>query len=155
VVWRGVIFCFSLISMATNLAAQVTSSSQPEFDSSGKGAVLCTWFIIVDVRNAIDACFPSEFGDLRVNLTGAIDKTNDFIVANSPTPVTKEELNQVIAKRLAEASAQVAMGGSATGCKSRRDQFIEPMARQSRDDFHRWLADFLSVPRKPLMNPCL
>lgn len=152
---RRVSICMLALGISLGIARDA-ASQPPEFDHSGKGAVLCTWLMMVEMRITIDLCYPSEFGDLRANLTEGIDTTNDFIVANSPTPVTKHDLNQNIARRLANERAQLAGGSpSPAECRKRREQFIEPMARQSRDEFHRWLSDFLSIPRKPLMNPCL
>jgi hypothetical protein len=132
--------------------------SFPEQDISGKGAVLCSWLIWIDLRNEIDLCYPTEFRQVRANLSEAIDVANDFIVANSPTPVKKAELEAFIEKRLAKTRADLAAGKQTViDCKNKntRTHWLEPMSKQSHEDFRRQVDDFLSVRRKPLMNPCL
>jgi hypothetical protein len=156
---RFVTLVVLLVTGATELAAQNLGGPPPEFDSSGKGAVLCAWEIFVGVRNAIDLCFPGEFQALRADLSEAIDATNKFIVANSPGQVTKAGLEASITNRADRDRATLArFSGPASEslyCRTARNDFIEPMATGSREDFRRGLADFLSVPRKPVMNPCL
>jgi len=148
-----------LFAAATGpVSAQSSSPSPPEVDTSGKGAVLCTWLIMVEVRNAIDLCFPGEYQTLRRQLSEALDATNDFIVTNSPTPTTKAELEAAIAERAKKSRDELANRRGAIAdtqyCRTHKDLLV-PMTAQSDEEAKRWLADFLSVPRKPLMNPCL
>src|SRR5581483_3418387 len=75
-------------------------------DRSGHGAVLCAWRVYVDTIAALDVCEPAGHPELRQDLREAIDKMADFIVANSATPVTKEELGKYIEKRRAETRLQ-------------------------------------------------
>jgi hypothetical protein len=129
-----------------------------EIDSSGHGAVLCTWEIYVTVRNAIDLCFPSEFRALRSDVSEGIEAMNRFIVANSPTPVTLATLDRAIAERMARDRRYLPAGEKAADiryCKNMRQEFLEPFAKQSHDEFQRSMADLLSVPRIPVLNPCL
>jgi hypothetical protein len=134
-----------------------------QFDHSGKGAVLCDWEIAIGVRNAIDVCFPEEFAELRAELSITINAINEFIVANNPSPITKAELEARVAQRLAKSRSAAAADprpvSESLHCQYMRRSFILPMdenlKKTSPDERRRALADFLSVPRVPVMNPCL
>src|SRR6185369_1442516 len=91
-----------------------TPAAGQEVDMSGKGAVLCFWHIFQQVRNAIDACTPGEFHALHSDMSWAIDATNDFIVANSPQPVTKAELEAEVARQAERDRIRFAGGACGT-----------------------------------------
>jgi hypothetical protein len=139
------------------VSAQSPPERLPEFDTSGKGAVLCTWSIMVEMRNGIDLCFPGEYPSMRRQLSEGIDATNDFIVANSPAPTTKAQLEAAIVDRAKKERDRLAGQpgpiAETQHCQTLRKDWLAKS--QSDEEFKRWLADFLSVPRKPLMNPCL
>jgi hypothetical protein len=122
----------------------------------GKGAVLCTWLILIDTRAEMDICTPGKSSSFREDLSWAIDATNEFIFANSPTPITKGMLEEVISRRLSDVRAKMAAGEpTIVDCQLTRRENVDSLETQSREDFRSRIADFLSVPRKPLMYPCL
>jgi hypothetical protein len=149
-------FVVLAVGVAVALWAMTSFGQQDEEDRSGKGAVLCAWLFLIDIRNTIDICTPGRFGDSRGDVSWAIDAVNDFIVANNPTPVTRASLDEFIAKRLARARADVAAGDRATvNCENASTARSGPLFGESREEFRRNINDFLSVPRKPVMRPCL
>ncbi|HYD06061.1 MAG TPA: hypothetical protein VEC60_10055 [Reyranella sp.] len=142
---RLAIACIGFVLTATPAVAQ-------EIDTTGKGAVLCAWQIFQTVRNVIDACAPGEFQALRSDMSWAIDATNDFIAANSPQPVTKAELEAVVARDAERDRARF----TSASCPTLREQWIESWSSVTMGEpFRRGVADMLSVPRKPVMNPCV
>lgn len=133
----------------------------PIIDTSGKGAVLCAWEITVGMRNALDICFPGEFIDMRHYMTRWIDATNDFIVSNSATPITKAEIEATMQRRLARDRARASSAGMTAGspqCEQGRKGVVERYAEFRATppaELHRRIDDFLSIPRVPVINPCL
>jgi hypothetical protein len=123
------------------------------FDSSPHGAVLCAWEIIVGMKTVMDVCFPGEFPEASSLLGEEIEALDDFIVANSVTPMTKADLRARFDERLRDVKP-----GSGT-CRAVRQGFIEPLAAllQStpRAEVRRKFDQTLAVPRPPVMNPCL
>lgn len=123
------------------------------FDSSPHGAVLCAWEITVGIKTAIDVCFPGEFTELASLLDEEIGMLDDFIVANSLTPVTKAKLQA----RLGERRGRIEPGSN--HCRTMRQSFIEPLVAHlqstSRAELRRQIDQTLAVPRPPVMIPCL
>src|SRR5258708_16467804 len=68
-------------------------------DVSGHGAVLCAWEIYNALAAAIEICPEYRSEPLKADLADAIDRINNFIVANSLSPVTKTELKKRAASR--------------------------------------------------------
>ncbi len=128
-------------------------------DRSGKGAVLCGWEMYVAIRNMVEICSHPEESEIIKNLNYAIEKTNDFIVANSLHPVTKADLEKGIKARLIGLKEDMSMleeydirqecsSGHAAEMKQR-------MISLSSEEFRKAVDDFLSIPRPPVMEPCL
>jgi hypothetical protein len=61
-----------------------------EMDESGRGAVMCIWEIYVALLAQMRVCSVADDG-FEEELTRALDRMNDFIVANSLSPVTKND----------------------------------------------------------------
>ena len=70
---------------------------------------------------------------------------------NTSPLITKASLESSIANRLAVFKEHP----EHARCKGSRSGFLNILAKQSHEEFKRWVDDFLSVPCKPLMNPCL
>ena len=79
--------------------------------------------------------------DFEALLDEAIDKTNNFIVANSLTPTTKEELEDKIKQ------------STSYGCAPRG--IINRFKAHSPEKFRSATDDLLSISRPPVMEPCL
>jgi len=116
-------------------------------DVSGHGAVLCRWEIYVAMAAALEICPEFRNEPLKADLTNAIDRINDFIVANSLFPVSKADLEKRAASRREDASRLCRSDGLAGMIKS--------AGLVSHDKLMSSVADLLSVPRPPVMSPCL
>ncbi|MCL4677764.1 MAG: hypothetical protein KJ017_04120 [Alphaproteobacteria bacterium] len=128
-------------------------------DRSGKGAILCGWEMYVAVRNMAEICSPSEESEIIKNLNYAIEKTNDFIVANSLHPVTKADLEKGIKARLVSLKEDMSMleeNDLRQECSSgHAAQMKRRMISLSSEEFRKAVDDFLSIPRPPVTEPCL
>jgi hypothetical protein len=80
-------------------------------------------------------------------VANAIDRIDDFIVANSLIPVSKAELQKGAASRRENVSQLCRSDGLAG--------MVKAFGSISHDKFMSSVADLLSVPRPPVMNPCL
>lgn len=119
-------------------------------DNSGHGAVMCSWTIYVEMSAAMDVC-PDPDPRFKEELTSAIDRIDDFIVANSPLPVTKAAIEE---RQKAE-MARTAKLGAARLCSGDFAQLLAKLRATPREKFRHEVDDLLSVPRPPVMNPCL
>jgi len=128
-----------------------------EVDTSGHGAVRCSWEIYVAVRIHIDVCSPGEDPNLEADLDDALDRINDFIAENSLVPITKSQLMDAIGQRKQRAKiAMLRQGDQRKQCEADGPaSLIKAMKSTPRDKWVSSLNDLLSVKRPPVMNPCL
>ena len=124
-------------------------------DNSGKGAILCTWMIYGTTKHFLDVCGGKNDQGARMRLDKTIDKINDFIVANSLTPVTKDELNKKI-KTMGFDESRMSKEELLKVCQSKDMRSFGDYARTTPEDkFNAAIEDALSIPRPPVLNPCL
>ena len=114
-------------------------------DHSGHGAVLCSWEISVVLAAALEICPAYRNESLKDSLASAVDRINDFIVANSLFPVSKAELEKRAASKR---EARLCRSSGVAG-------MLKSFGSVSHDELMSGIADLLSVPRPPVMNPCL
>lgn len=128
-------------------------------DHSGHGAVMCLWTMAVELRNGMDACFPGQFAELRNDLSVQIAALNDFIARNSLTPTTPQDLERRVAAKeraYGERVAQIPRDELIKSCPHGDvAQMIRSAATVPREERMRRFQDVISVPRPPVMNPCL
>ncbi|WP_040846500.1 hypothetical protein [Nitrospirillum viridazoti] len=128
-------------------------------DRSGHGAVLCLREIYVAVREGLDICRRDGDEPLRRFMDESLDQIDDFVVANSLTPITKDALRATEETRLKkqrddaalrgqEAQAKICGGGDA-------QRMLGGLRSASLDKLRAELAAALSVPRPPVSNPCM
>lgn len=137
----------------------VQGDSVVKTDRSGHGAVLCTWQILVTVQSATKACnwvhLPADDA-----IDTAIAEMDRFIIENMPTPTTQEMLEDgkrrqsemVWAGPPEQVKQMCAVGEDmdTTGAFAWRiRQQVDP------ESFIAGIRESLSVPREPVMNPCL
>ena len=124
-------------------------------DRSGT-AVLCYWNIAVTTKISADLCYPGEFTELSRTLGEQIEAMNDFIVANSLRPVSKDSLEKSIANHFETTAARIKAVGvpPAQYCQREREAFLVPW-NADLAKFRRSFQDMLAVPRPPASNPCL
>lgn len=121
-------------------------------DTSGKGAVLCIWHMYTETEATVAACgLPRKPIDDAID--AGISKMDKFITKYSVPPVTQDAL---------DANKRETSNGLLNNYvrSTRHPDFctspeIEIFRKSTPDDFRNWLDDFLSVPRKPLWDPCL
>jgi hypothetical protein len=129
-------------------------------DNTGHGAVLCAWEISISMRDTLDACFPSEYAEVRSDLNDAIAAMNKFIVANSLTPTSLADVEAAVAARR---NPDMHTGASPITPKqlARERQsgelgrFLSGVLKTTHEERVNSVSDLLSVPRPPVMNPCL
>jgi hypothetical protein len=139
----------------TRSAAQeermVLGQDQYKFDNTKSGAVLCVWAIYLETQAATKAC-----GSRRRPVDDAIDRAildiDDFIIANSSLHPTRAALND-FKRRAAEASASELRGRDLQKFCDGPD--LEGFRSSSPEQVAASVRSLLSVPREPVMNPCL
>jgi hypothetical protein len=138
----------------------VSVGQMVSIDNSGHGAVLCAWEILIETRNELDSCGPGHRADLRNALDQEIDDINRFIVLNSLDPVTLEQVKAGIAS-LTELYRQQLEPFSPDMIKKecmpggKLGQFLSAYDGITVPEQRKAIEDLLSVPRPPVMNPCL
>ena len=119
-------------------------------DRSGKGAVTCAWEILLAAEAAGDSCPATHDGKFDADLKALIARVDDFIMRNSGKPVTPLDLQ---ARR---ALAIQRLGPAGVGiCKGGAFDLYRRLQASGVDHLRSWIDDLLSIPREPVMNPCL
>jgi hypothetical protein len=141
----GVIVTMSANGVEQAVAQQ--SSEADEIDTSGHGAVLCIYMINLHAAVTGRVCYPGKDEVLQSALDESLARIEAFVLENSS--ISAAELarwRQEYTDRQKD-SGQLCSGESADLYKTLRDRGAEAL-RASTDKL-------LSVPRKPVMNPCL
>ena len=128
-------------------------------DNSGHGAVLCLWKIYIAARADLDICSPDVHPDLRSDLDAGISAMNEFIVANDIVPNTRERVEGEVVResnRLSEAARKFPADRLAKTCAPANLKTLTyGLSEKSHAQRQAMIADLLSVPRPPVVNPCL
>jgi hypothetical protein len=110
------------------------------------GAVLCSWGILLGVREFGDKCDPEKDVRFQAALDDAIARIDQFIIDNAP--MTREKVEQYKQSLLRVPRDKL--------CKTPDlRQLYELERKAGPEDIARNVTDLLSVPRKPVANPCL
>jgi hypothetical protein len=151
---RRLAFLVVVFALAQTIPAlgQDTSPDFPrlEADTSGHGAVLCSWwfYLIVRARSA-------ECGFARQPIDDALDEGIDaidaFIVANSPDHVTRSILEEA-KRRVTESDLAGARRDRNAMCQH---SLVVQLRKTDPDKLRADVKWLLAVPRKPVPNPCL
>ncbi|MBC2777453.1 hypothetical protein H6P80_07440 [Parasphingopyxis sp. GrpM-11] len=128
-----------------------TAQSNPEYTriDSERGAVLCSWMIVTEMRALHRRCHADEPPELTSSLDRSLDRFHTFIVANSDD--TRDALEARVASRLAEVDAEegvCAPDGEA-------ERFYQLFISQGATGIDEMTEFALAVPRPPVLNPCL
>lgn len=131
-------------------------------DNSGHGAVMCAWTIYVEMSNIMTVCPAADDRQFKENLDAAIDRINDFIVKNSLSPVTKTDLENQIKKMFSDRQdGRLKMSKDELHKECLSSDLIKMVSAMKTisltapEKFNKSVDDLLSVPRPPVMNPCL
>jgi hypothetical protein len=121
-----------------------------QIDRTGKGAVLCAWGIYESIRVIGRECHQGQDVAFRTELDQSLARIDDFIMKNSrQSPITKADLNARRMEGLKQlhASGNICMGDGEKMYVMFRTRGAPALRAQT--------TDLLSVPREPVMNPCL
>jgi hypothetical protein len=118
--------------------------SAPNPEDIKHGAVLCVWSIYIMTKEFGDHCLSPKDEKTQSLLDQAIAHIDQFIIDN--TPATREEVEKL--KRA------VANTGDPV-CSPVARRLYERVQKAGSEEMDRSIANLLSVPRKPAMNPCL
>lgn len=116
-------------------------------DNSKGGAVMCLWDIYATIKSSVDKCYPEE-KEMRQNFELGMDKLEKFIIANSLTPVTKEDLDNALKKKQ----------DNVAQCPPETDKIAKNFVAKKTEmmaKFQKSIDEALIVPRPPVLNPCL
>ena len=152
---RWLVAIFFTLSIATPSASQ---EQRPENDP--RGAVLCAWGLNVSALAWEEICHPNEHSEYGAFLNETQMKIDRFIEENSST--SEDDLNKTMREMLDRAhknlneylkTPESSVNSLCTRSWSAR--FFEPQRKMDLVAARKRLEDLLSVPRKPVMNPCL
>ncbi|MCE7026863.1 hypothetical protein [Jiella avicenniae] len=118
-----------------------------EIDGSGKGAILCVHSLVATAWALAQRCVPEKKTEIR-NLAKSLRRLEEFEVANGWTRQQAAGFTERQARNSPPTQCNVLM--SAEG------GFLEILILNfGAAKFQSGLDDILSVPRKPVWNPCL
>ncbi|MEM1163579.1 MAG: hypothetical protein AAGJ28_21820 [Pseudomonadota bacterium] len=127
-------------------------------DRSGKGAVICLYWIYTGIRDVIDAC-----SDIDSELAEALDDANarieNFVLENSLLPVTDAQIMQGRAalkrRHFQSVGATETKRVQCLGTESGRS-FAQMLTHYgSEAELKAEVDKLLSIPRHPVNGPCL
>ena len=119
-------------------------------DTSGKGAVLCSWGIYVYVqRQTADCGLARRPGDDAIDQ--AIVQMDEFIIANASSHPTHQMLEDY--KRRSLETGWLSGHRGKEYCQ--KNEFVEHISSIDPDRIREEVKALLSIPREPVMNPCL
>lgn len=146
------------IAAAVGMSALFASTTMAEereieFDDSGHGAVLCIAMINASLKAYADTCEPEGGEEISVALGESLADIAKFSGQNGDRSEAEYTtfINSYYEREMAEAREK----GKEYCSSSAATEFYAPMAKAKVEDIRKATAKMLSVPRKPLMNPCL
>jgi hypothetical protein len=118
-------------------------------DKTGKGAVLCVWGIYQAAKAVGAECHKGADAAFQSELERSLNRIDEFIVANSKHPVTRKDLEtrRIEGLRQLRSSGNICVGDAAKLYNALHDSGAAALQAQT--------TDLLSIPREPVMNPCL
>jgi len=149
---------FALLASGCNTNSHPTAAVPIGEQTGSHAPVWCAWMAYNQVKGIFDICAPHDDQAFKGKLDNALDDINDFIVANSTAPVTKTELES----RMKEGQAQMhAMSSKLTAAELHKKcttgdwgRVINGVRTWPDGKLEADIAELLSVPRPPELNPC-
>ena len=123
--------------------------TDPEFAriDRERGAVLCAWLILIEIRAIHQQCHVGEQPELLAAFDRSLDRFNTFIVANSNE--TRASIEAQTARQSTLSRAQAAQ------CEGDGEEFYQYLTAQGAAGIDAWTETTLAVARPPVLNPCL
>lgn len=128
-------------------AARGADRSVALVDRSGKGAVLCTWSLLVTAQEVGRRCFSDQDESFQEELEASINKIEVFIQQNSSSRPSASDI-------AARKAAMVRRTGGAV-CSADLVRLYRSFRDRGADALRASTDDMLSTPREPVMNPCV
>ncbi|WP_174299466.1 hypothetical protein [Caulobacter sp. S45] len=141
VAWAG-------MTLSTSAAAQSIVPEpvqRPNPDDLKHRAVLCSWTIYLTAQAAGERCFPGQDDAFKADLNRGIKRIEDFIKRNGH--VDQSYVSRWESQAVAESKAP-------GFCSSEAGKFYAAERARSAT-LQKDIDDLLSIPRTPVMNPCL
>jgi hypothetical protein len=129
----------------------IEMSSKGTLGMDSDTAVLCAWDSYISAKLGADFCFPDSEPELREDLADALERFKDFIVANSISPVQRDELDVYAQRKFARTFAKPPSPPNAERCQNYLGEFKARGREKRRED----VAKILAVPRPPVLAPCI
>jgi hypothetical protein len=125
---------------------------QPNPEDLKHGAVLCSWMILLGTKKIGEKCYPGQDTEFQALLAQSIARVDQFIIDNAP--MTREKLEEL--KQASPFGGEIPTESLCSG-DYRKFYEIEKEAygKLGPEALRRGIDDLLSVPRQPVMNPCL
>jgi hypothetical protein len=133
---------------------EMTAKRPPPVEFDSHGAVLCTWLIYNTLERVGRACFANETAFNR-ELAEGIEAMDQFIVVN--LPISADQLPEYKAKFIANHS-QNGISKEPACSEFQPAELAFYQSARTRSTTERRRADIgrlLSIPRKPVLNPCM
>ena len=120
----------------------------PGSDQTGKGAVVCAWWIYVGVQQTGEECFPGKDEAFKSELSRSITRIDSFIIRNNSTPVTQMQLD-------ASKQEQQQSNKQFDFCSGDGSTMYKMMSSAGPMALRESVDELLSIPREPVADPCL
>jgi hypothetical protein len=153
----------ALFAFAATSSLAQNGPEHPQIDNSGKGAVLCLQEMLIATKAGVQACKWT-----RTPTDDVIDKALSdiaaFVVANSSRPVTREQIDKDAEDELRfyldDATGEYASDYCPANPedpvnKNKGGVLTWTIHTMAPATLSAMVADALSIPREPLLNPCL
>jgi len=125
-------------------------------DTSGLGAVQCAWEIYASLHFYATKCEAQTGPELAAILGGAVERIEEFMRQNALVPMSKDEFDREKAEWLEYQEDQFSQQEPEQACQlGPLLHTADLIATRGENEFNASIDKLLSVPRLPVMNPCL
>lgn len=120
-----------------------------KIDTTGKGAVLCMLGLLEGVEKIGSECRAGEDPEFQHEVRRSIERIDQFVVENSVPRLTSEQVTAQRAARDRMVVPHVSLCG--------KDSVLiyQALRAGGADKLRASMTDLLSIPREPVINPCL
>jgi hypothetical protein len=155
---KALLFAVAAVLIVASTSAVAQDGDSPTIDNSGKGAVLCLMHMLVGAKASAGICKWARTPADDVIENGLSDIAA-FAVANSSRPVTREQFDYYVKSELKIYSDGYSQdpGYCTADPKNSESGAALPWMFHTMEPkkLRAAIADTLSIPREPLLNPCL
>ena len=139
----------SATTTINGIETEQSGNSVIQTDRTGKGAVLCIWGILEAARAAGRECFKGQDQEFQSELDASLARMDQFIIQNSSHHLTQAGLET----RRAQSIRQLHSLGNI--CTGDAGGMYAVFRTRGVAQLRTLVAENLSIPREPVINPCL